>query len=626
MADYSKWKVTDLKAELKRRGIPQTGLRVKQNFIDRLLEEDAKGESEPVSEAPVDAQDTPQEDAQPVEPQQEAPKPTANDTTESHDPKPEEPPQEQVQPEDAQQQNGEPPAEDKAPEELPAADQTAEQPPQAPEAPEAQAPQEDEREATAHPVEQAPGSTDAQQPAADEETQQHKATEAVASAVPQISEANTGLSTPLAPEEVLEDRRKRKRRSQSPIPTPEALAHKKAKAENEEPKATLPEDNDAMDVDEGAQPAGDVPESQEAAEKSGDAEPEHKPSPAQNEGKDEKPNEPVRADTTKKDAPAKHDVRFKGLFAAPEPEPRAASPPPEDAMDDDTVEPAKHAATSALYVDGLMRPLQPNALKSHLLTLASPPGGSQDPDMITDFYLDSIKTHCFVSFVSVSAASRVRAALHNTVWPNERNRKTLFVDFIPENKLQEWVDLEEGSRRRGSPPPRWEVKYDRTDDGVEAVLEEIDPRSAAPQAPRGREPAEFSRPPPTGPRAEMGDPSRRPSGHSEADSRPRPGQGFKPLDDLFMSTTTKPKLYYLPVPRSVADRRLDRFDDLLRKGSFPRRGGDEPRRITFEDGDLFVDHGPDFNPRGGRGRGGRGRGRGRGFGDSWRDDRRGRYH
>ncbi|KAH8430488.1 SAP domain protein [Aspergillus melleus] len=625
MADYSKWKVTDLKAELKRRGIPQTGLRVKQNFIDRLLEEDAKGESEPVSEAPVDAQDTPQEDAQPVEPQQEAPEPTANDTTESHDPKPEEPPQEQVQPEEAQQQNGEPPAEDKAPEELPAADRTAEQPPQAPEAPEAQAPQEDEREASAHPVEQAPGSTDAQQPAAEEETQQPKATEAVASAVPQISEANTGLSTPLAPEEVLEDRRKRKRRSQSPIPTPEALAHKKAKAENEEPKVTLPEDKDSMDVDEGAQPDGDVP-AQEAADKSGDAEPEHKPSPVQNEAQGEKPNESVPEETTKKDAPAKQDVRFKGLFAAPEPEPRAASPPPEDAMDDDTVEPAKHAATSALYVDGLMRPLQPNALKSHLLTLASPPGGSQDPDMITDFYLDSIKTHCFVSFVSVSAASRVRAALHNTVWPNERNRKTLFVDFIPENKLQEWIDLEEGSRRRGGPPPRWEVKYDRTEDGVEAVLEEIDPRSAAPQAPRGREPAEFSRPPPTGPRAEMGDPSRRPSGHSEADSKPRPGQGFKPLDDLFMSTTTKPKLYYLPVPRSVADRRLDRFDDLLRKGSFPRRGGDEPRRITFEDGDLFVDHGPDFNPRGGRGRGGRGRGRGRGFGDSWRDDRRGRYH
>ncbi|PLB43204.1 hypothetical protein P170DRAFT_441664 [Aspergillus steynii IBT 23096] len=623
MADYSKWKVTDLKAELKRRGIPQTGLRVKQNFIDKLLEEDAKGDSEAVSEEPATTQETPQEDVQPAAPEQEAPEPATDDAVESQDQKPEESPQEQ-EPQQREEpvQNGEAPVEEKAPEETPAADQTAEQSPQAPR-------EQDENEASAQPVEQAPGSTEAQQPAAEEESQPSKATEEVASAVPQISEANTGLSTPLAPEEVLEDRRKRKRRSQSPIPTPEALAHKKAKAENEEPKVALPEDKDAMDVDGDAQQDQGVPEPQEAAESRADTEPEHKTSPAQDEAQEDKSNEPVPETTpTKKDGPAKQDVRFKGLFTAPEPEPRPASPAPEDAMEDETVEPAKHAATSALYVDGLMRPLQPNALKSHLLTLASPPGGSQDSDVITDFYLDSIKTHCFVSFVNVSAASRVRAALHNTVWPNERNRKTLFVDFIPENKLQEWVDLEEGSRRRGGPPPRWEVKYDRTDDGVKAVLEEIDPRSATSQPSRGREQAEFSRPPPLGPRAEMGEPSRRPSGHSEADSKPRPGQGFKPLDDLFMSTTTKPKLYYLPVPRSVADRRLDRFDDLLRKGSFPRRGGDEPRRITFEDEDLFVDHGPDFNPRGGRGgRGGRGRGRGRGgFGDSWRDDRRGRNY
>lgn len=46
MADYSSWKVTDLKAELKKRGIPQTGLRLKQQFIDRLEEEDAKTQPE----------------------------------------------------------------------------------------------------------------------------------------------------------------------------------------------------------------------------------------------------------------------------------------------------------------------------------------------------------------------------------------------------------------------------------------------------------------------------------------------------------------------------------------------------------------------------------------------------
>ena len=106
---------------------------------------------------------------------------------------------------------------------------------------------------------------------------------------------------------------------------------------------------------------------------------------------------------------------------------------------------------------------------------------------------------------------------------------------------------------------------------------------------------------------------RRPSNQS---SRPsQPGQGFKPLDELFKSTTTKPKLYYLPVSREVADQRLDRFDDLLKKGTFPRRGGDETRKFTFEDVDQFIDLGPEYA---GRGRGG-GRGRGRGGGGPRRD-------
>jgi hypothetical protein len=56
----------------------------------------------------------------------------------------------------------------------------------------------------------------------------------------------------------------------------------------------------------------------------------------------------------------------------------------------------------------------------------------------------------------------------------------------------------------------------------------------------------------------------------------------------------------------VADKRLDQFDELLRKGPFPRRGGDEMRRITFEDEDYFVDGGPEYSAQAIRRRQGRG--------------------
>ncbi|RAL14438.1 SAP domain protein [Aspergillus homomorphus CBS 101889] len=666
MTDYSKLKVTDLKAELKRRGIAQTGLRVKQQIIERLEEEDAReaagqnataepgsdrdhAQDEGVNDEPAprseEAQPAPQEEPE-VEPATNAdsiPEDTSKQTDLTHI-APEETfkrtePEDSTQaPEKKPEQNGAAEVQPETVEEaIPAGDQVVEEPSeqQKEERSETKVQVEEARDATAvsaandtkieppaAPVEQAPrDATVREEPTAAK--QQDTELKETALSTSLSSEMNTAFSTPLPAEELLEDRRKRKRRSQSPVPTPEALAIKKAKAQEEEPRVLLPEDqgSSVMEVDQQGEEGAAIPREP----------PEARAEPETAEPGREMESVPAADDATltaKKEAPPKHDVRFKGLFVAPEADQaRPPSPPPDIAADDVEVEPALHAATAALYVGGLMRPMQPATLRNHLISLASAPDASPDASVILDYYLDPIKTHCFVSFTSVSAASRVRTALHGTIWPNERNRKALFVDFIPEDKLRSWVEREEGTRERGGPPPRWEVRYDRIDDGVEAVLEEIDARNPATQPARAPELTGFSRPPPTGPRADARGPSRRPSSPGVARSESHPGQGFKPLDELFMSTTTKPKLYYLPVTREVADRRLDRFDDLLRKGAFPRRGGDETRRITFEDGDLFVDKGPEYlgggRGRRGGGRGGRGRGGG-GMGDSWRDDRRNR--
>ncbi|KAE8354280.1 hypothetical protein BDV28DRAFT_131219 [Aspergillus coremiiformis] len=624
MADYSTWKVIELKAELKRRGIAQTGLRVKQQFIERLIEEDAKGEESPDANEESTPTENAVEELQPAEEEETSP-PPADAAAESRDLKPEEPVEEQQPTQKAPDTEiREVKAEQKAADVTQNGDAVTEEDQQpSGSGPVEQTEVQPEMDASAHPVEQAPGEAEVQQPtsARAESTDQPESAEKLAPAAPPPSELTTGLSTPLPPEEVIEDSRKRKRRSQSPVPTPEALANKKAKPV-EAPMVLLPEDRGAMDIDGDAKHDETVPISQETSEERVNDNQSDEKASLSRDGSPP-PSSPDNS-RSKKSAAPKQDVRFKGLFAAGEPEhARPASPPADAVTEDVEVEPALHVATAALYVDGLMRPLQPLALKNHLVNIATSPGVSPDPDVVVNFYLDSIKTHCLVSFTSVAAASRARATLHNTVWPNERNRKTLFVDFIPEHKLQQWIDTEENSRGRGGPPARWEVKYDRTDNGVEAVLKEIDSKNSGSRPTRGPAPTDFTRPPPLGPRADMEKKKdRRPSGPSQPEPSPRPGQGFKPLDELFSSTTTKPKLYYLPVPRDVADRRLDRFDDLLRKGSYPRPGGDEARRISFEDGDLFVDNGPEFPDRR---RGGRGRGRGRGgFGDSRRGDRRGR--
>ena len=597
MADYSSWKVADLKAELKNRGIPQTGLRLKQHFIDKLAEEDAKASDDTTEAAEPETIET--ASAQPEAIEEQAPTVETSDQQQA-EAQPEQSPEQQSHTEDQQ-----PAAKEQPPSTAPQAEESQlKDEEQKPEESEGQVEVENHEkdgarsnreveETDVAPQATAPSndltkSQIVEQPSDDAGNEHKEASvqptdKAVLSAAP-TSEANTELSTPLPIEEAIEDKRKRKRRSQSPVPTPEAVAAKKAKAEEEGPQLL-----------------------------SKDTEPNTREQTQEQKTSDESAPNVV---TAKPPTPVKQDARFRGLFAPTEAvSGQRPSPPRDIVMEDVEIEPAQHAATASLYIDGLMRPLQPITLRNHLVQLAAALDEPANPEAIDEFYLDPIKTHCFVRFCDIQAASRVRASVHGKVWPNERNRKSLWADFIPDEKIQEWIQTEEASRNRAGPPVRWEVHYETTDDGTTATLSETGSHSRS--APTKAREAVIDGP--LGPHGNSGQTDRQqPSAPPAAPSRP--GQGFKPLDELFKSTTAKPKLYYLPVERDIADKRLDQFDELLRKGSFPRRGGDEMRRITFEGDDEFVDIGPEYGraatqrrqERGGRG-GGRGRNwRGRG--------------
>lgn len=542
MTDYSSWKVADLKAELKRRGIPQTGLRLKQHFIDKLVEEDSKAQQVATSAGEQPEEATAQPEATPASaPQVQEQQP------------------EEKQPEEPQQ-----PETHATRVEPPVPATTTSEPLSNGENFTQITPQDQDggESAPTEEVQPAQVLTDAQNKAAEEPAEAPKdtnetlregsisITEKIEPSNFQVSEANTELSTPLPIEEALEDTRKRKRRSRSPIRTPDEFANKKAKPEEDIPRVPLKDDGVPPDV------------APQVAQK-------------------EEPSAPAR------------DARFRGLFAPSEPTRPLAK---DISMEDTDVEPALHPATTTLYIDGLMRPMQPTALRNHLISLASTPGTSPNPGVIQEFFLDAIRTHCFVSFSDVAAASRVRSALHGKIWPpNESNRKNLWADFIPQEQISEWIRIEQASNDRPGPPVRWEVRYEDTQNGKSATLAEAGPNSRSRPAPNPRETG-FNRTPPLGPRGSMAQAERRPSNVPPRRAS-QPGQGFKPLDELFKSTTAKPKLYYLPVPRRVADKRLDRFDELLDKGSIQRRGGDETRRITFEDEDYFVDIGPEYGAR-----------------------------
>ncbi|MCJ1466859.1 hypothetical protein MMC07_005480 [Pseudocyphellaria aurata] len=326
------------------------------------------------------------------------------------------------------------------------------------------------------------------------------------------------------------------------------------------------------------------------------------------------------------------DTRFKSLFA--EPSKRKVSPiryPSYADQEDRVVSPALHPATSALYIRNFMRPLHPDNLKDFLITLATPSGTSPSAQIITEFFLDPIRTHCLVGFDNTSAASRVRSSLQNRIWPNERSRRPLWVDFVPEEKLKKWIEVEvESSSSRGQSGKRWEVVYEEEEDGIRAYLQEaggnaIAARPAQAHA-RSEEAGQGVRGAPSGPRSREVEP--RPS-QSGGALKPENGKSFQALDDLFQSTEAKPKLYYLPADKSTVNKRLDALDAGRGGGR-----GDEMRRYTFEE-NFIVDRGPEYGARGRGGHGGRGGGgggggggygggfygRGRGYRDNWRDRR-----
>lgn len=266
---------------------------------------------------------------------------------------------------------------------------------------------------------------------------------------------------------------------------------------------------------------------------------------------------------------------------------------------DRAVAPAQHPATSALYIKNFMRPLREPVLKDYLVELAALPGTSPDPSCIVSFYLDPIRTHSFVQFSTVAAASRVRSALHGTVWPNESNRKELWVDFIPEGKVDEWAahEKEEGGR---DPSCRWEVHYEPDHNGevtarlVNAAMEH--PRRntrqplgppAVPTGPANNSSNPYVEGAPSGPRGRGRDRFRQGAPPSQLGASNAAGDrgGWR-------TTRADPPIQYRPVSEDVAQRRLANLRSHITKDRHRDLGRpDEINRYTFENSETFVDRG-----------------------------------
>lgn len=629
MTDWSKLKVVDLKAELKKRGLAQNGL--KPALVARLTAAENEDGSE--SEATV---------------QGDAAKPgaAASSTTSPDAISP-------IQPStDLASQIPQNEPQDVAPETV-----------------------------TGQEATEVPAQTTSP-PAVIEETpiQEEQPTATRETPIPFLDSHHSTLPS-AEPKEIIEDKNKRKRRSQSPAPSAIDAAHKRLRQDEEmtgmdevaphentgelagigskknsvdvggqamkegtdlvesvleeKDRYEEPEETMAVDVKEGAEADN------EPNWKSGQPS-EEKERPADSMDVDVKEEHPFLGPTDT--SPSRNISRnYKELFTAPA-IPSLDSSTSRDQVDtmetelpDRIITPARHPATSALYIRNFMRPLNPGQLKKYIADLAAPPGRESDPDVITYFFLDLIRTHAFISFANVAAASRVRSSIHDRIWPDERTRKPLWADFVPAEKVEIWSEEEQAAGGGRSSAKKWEVNYEEDEDrNVTAHLQEIT-TFPGPRPQLVRQPS-IPVPPPQAPSQPRGI-ENAPSGPRASQNRaPRAMNGFSTLDQLFKSTTAKPLLYWKPVDKAIADKRLDNIESATSREAQGRRVEGELNRYTFEGVDMLVDRGPEIFPgirpppgfRGPRGGGGGGGGpprRGGGYGrperyDSYRRDNR----
>ncbi|XP_039031001.1 uncharacterized protein LOC120165583 [Hibiscus syriacus] len=148
------------------------------------------------------------------------------------------------------------------------------------------------------------------------------------------------------------------------------------------------------------------------------------------------------------------------------------------------VPPSKKPPTTSLRVDNFIRPFTLKAVEQLLGKTGT----------VTSFWMDHIKTHCYVTYSSVEEAIETRNALYNLRWPTNGGRLL----------VAEFVDPHEVKALTSQPQP--------------SAHQHISPSSAK----------LLLVPPPSPP--------------SEGPDSP-----MVTLDDLFWKTKATPKIYYLPL-------------------------------------------------------------------------------
>ncbi|KAG4154211.1 hypothetical protein ERO13_D03G044500v2 [Gossypium hirsutum] len=203
---------------------------------------------------------------------------------------------------------------------------------------------------------------------------------------------------------------------------------------------------------------------------------------------------------------------------------RSDSTASEGAPKERVVPPSQNAPTTSLRIDHFLRPFTLKAAQELLGKTGT----------VTSFWMDHIKTHCYVTYSSVEEAIETRNAVYNLQWPPNGGR-LLVADFVDPQEVKTRLDA----------PPRTPTTPGTSGSTAPQAQPASQPQpSSRQQVSRQQFPPPFALPPPP--------PLPNPPPVRERLPLPppppeKPDPPIVTLDDLFWKTKATPRIYYLPL-------------------------------------------------------------------------------
>ncbi|KAJ6834469.1 apoptotic chromatin condensation inducer in the nucleus [Iris pallida] len=198
------------------------------------------------------------------------------------------------------------------------------------------------------------------------------------------------------------------------------------------------------------------------------------------------------------------------------------------------VPPPLGAATTSLRINNFLRPFTLKAVQELLGKTGT----------FSDFWMDHIKTHCYVTYPSVEEAVATRNALYNLQWPSNGGR------FL----TAEFVDPQEVKTRLEAPQSSAPVISSPTI----PTASPFQPQTQVVQPPRHPlRQQQLPPPPPLPPPPALSNPlpiRERLPPPPPPPKKPEPS--IVTLDDLFKKTIATPRIYYLPLSEEQVAARL----------------------------------------------------------------------